>query len=109
MRFSNQLSALLLTVCVAGTVQAAEMTRAQVEQLLAKADKQHPAPLRRKDLTDLDLSGLDFRNADLWGADLRRANFSHTNLAGMNLDLTVMTNINVKLRQAKAAQSTQTY
>ena len=61
------------------TSQAAELTRPQVEQLLAKADAQHPADLRRKDLTDLDLSGLDFRHADLWGADLRRSNFNDTN------------------------------
>jgi len=84
---------ILLSAILPLLANAAEMTRAEVEQLLAKADKQHPAPLRRKDLTDLDLSGLDFRNADLWGADSRRANLSRANLAGLNLDLTVMTNI----------------
>ena len=77
----------------ANSIQAAELTRTQVEQLLAKADKQHPADLRRKDLTDLDLSNLDFRNADLWGADLRRSNLNNSNLQGLTLDLTVMTRI----------------
>ena len=90
-------AAIVLLLFVAPIANAAELTRIQVEQLLSKADKQHPADLRRKDLTGLDLSGLDFRNADLWGSDLRQANLSKSNLSGLVLDLTVMTRINLSL------------
>ena len=51
------------------SVSAADLDRTEVEKRLAKADKAHPADLRRKDLTDLDLSNLDFKIADLWGSD----------------------------------------
>ena len=88
MKFSLCFHALIvLLVCTAVQAKAAEVTRAQVEQLLAQADKRHPADLRRKDLTDLDLSALDFRNADLWGADLRRVNLNHSNLTGLTLEI----------------------
>ncbi|HEY8218938.1 MAG TPA: pentapeptide repeat-containing protein, partial [Methylobacter sp.] len=65
----------LLAALFCLSVSAAELSRASVQQRLAKAEQGHPAQLRRKDLTGLDLSGLDFRNADLWGSDLRNANF----------------------------------
>lgn len=85
----------LLAALFCGPAFSADLDRAEVERRLAKADKSHPADLRRKDLTGLDLSNLDFRNADLWGSDLRRANFSNSNLSGLNLDLTVMSKINL--------------
>ena len=85
----------LLTMCASLSVSAADLTRAEVEQRLASADKTHVADLKRKDLTELDLSGLDFRKADLWGSDMRRANFSNSNLSGLVLDLTVMSKINL--------------
>jgi uncharacterized protein YjbI with pentapeptide repeats len=85
----------LWAMTMSGLALAADLDRSEVEQRLAKAEKDHPADLRRKDLTDLDLSGLDFRNADLWGSDLRRSNLSNSNLSGLNLDLTVMTKINL--------------
>ena len=72
------------------TASAADLDRLEVEKRLAKADKTHPADLRRKDLTDLDLSGLDFKIADLWGSDLRRSNLSNSDLSGLNLDLSVL-------------------
>ncbi len=79
-----------LFLSLSGFGEAADLTRAQVVELLARATPERPADLRRKDLKNVDLSGLDLRHADLWGADLRYADLSHTNLAGQNLDLTVM-------------------
>ena len=54
---------LVVLFCMSAT--AADLNRLEVEKRLAKADKNHPADLRRKELTDLDLSGLDFKIADL--------------------------------------------
>lgn len=85
----------VVATCACCSVSAADLTRAEVEQRLATADKNHVADLKRKDLTELDLSGLDFRQANLWGSDMRRANFSHSNLSGLVLDLTVMSKINL--------------
>lgn len=84
---------LALGACL--TVNAADLDRAEVEKRLSNAEKTHPADLRRKDLTDLNLSGLDFKHADLWGSDLRRANLSNSDLSGLNLDLAVMTKTNL--------------
>ena len=61
----------MLAMLLCMSASAADLDRLEVEKRLAKADKAHPADLRRKDLTDLDLSGLDFKKADLWGSDLR--------------------------------------
>ena len=52
---------------------AADLTRSEIEGLLASATQSKPADLRRKDLRGLDLSRLDLRHADLWGADLGAA------------------------------------
>ena len=68
----------LFCLTATATASAADLDRAEVESRLAKADKNHPADLRRKELTDIDLSGLNFTQADLWGSDLRRSNFSHS-------------------------------
>ena len=86
---------LLPALLLALPVLAADLTRTEVEHRLAGASSEKLADLRRKDLTDLDLSKLDFRQADLWGSDLRRANFSHSDLSGLNLDLSVMSKINL--------------
>ena len=83
---------LVVLFCMSAT--AADLDRLEVEKRLAKADKNHPADLRRKELTDLDLSGLDFKIADLWGSDLRRSNFSNSDLSGLNLDLSVLSKVN---------------
>ena len=50
----------LLAALFCLSASAAELNRASIQQRLAKADKGHPAQLRRKDLTGLDLSALDF-------------------------------------------------
>ena len=76
------------------TSPAADLDRPEVEKRLASADKTHPADLKRKDLTDIDLSNLNFTQADLWGSDLRRSNFNHSNLSGLNLDLSVLSKVN---------------
>ncbi|MEI8210341.1 MAG: pentapeptide repeat-containing protein, partial [Methylococcales bacterium] len=57
-----------LTVMFCASVSAADLDRQEVEKRLAKADKVNPADLRRKDLTDMDLSDLNFTIADLWGS-----------------------------------------
>ena len=89
-----RLAALMLAfVCLSAS--AADLSRKEVEKRLAQASQEHPAKLRRLNLTGLDLSGLDFRHADLWGSDLRRANLSSSDVSGLNLDLTVMSKINL--------------
>ena len=84
----------LISTLFCTTAIAADFDRLEVEKRLAKADKTHLADLKRKDLTDIDLSNLNFTQADLWGSDLRRSNFNHSNLSGLNLDLSVLSKVN---------------
>lgn len=65
MKIQNLMGSLALFFCFSSN--AADLDRASVQSQLATATSTQPADLRRKDLTDLDLSGLDFSHADLWG------------------------------------------
>src|SRR5665647_1905033 len=64
---------------------SAEMTRGQVEAVLAKATASAPADFTGKRLSGLDLSGLD-----LSGAIFRASRLNKTKLAGANLDRAVL-------------------
>lgn len=64
----------------------AELTRAEVEALIASAAGR-PVDLVDRSLNGLDLSGLDLAAADLTRAKLNRAKLRGTRLAGAKLDL----------------------
>ncbi|MGH1570898.1 pentapeptide repeat-containing protein [Methylobacterium sp. P31] len=63
----------------------AEMSRADVEALIAKAGGK-PIDLHDKALSGLDLSGLNLRGANLRTARLNKANLSRADLSGANLE-----------------------
>ncbi|BCM85695.1 pentapeptide repeat-containing protein [Methylobacterium indicum] len=63
----------------------AEMTRADVEALIARAAGR-PIDLSDKALSGLDLSGLDLRGANLRTARLNRVNLRGADLSGANLE-----------------------
>jgi uncharacterized protein YjbI with pentapeptide repeats len=65
----------------------AELSRAEVEAILAAATADRPADLTDKSLNGLDLSGLDLSGADLRWARLNRADLRNARLAGARLDL----------------------
>jgi uncharacterized protein YjbI with pentapeptide repeats len=84
--------ACLLVLLLAIQAQGADLTRQQVQDLLAQAPAGHVANLSGKSLEKLDLSGLDFTHvnlagANLFGAKLVGCNFTDANLAGASLDL----------------------
>src|SRR4051812_29397353 len=64
---------------------SAEMTREQVQNMLASATATAPADFSGKKLSSLDLSGLDFS-----GAIFRAARLNKTRLAGANLDHAIL-------------------
>src|SRR5450759_5524111 len=64
---------------------SSEMTRGQVEAILARATAAAPADFTGKRLSSLDLSGLD-----LSGVIFRAARLNKTKLAGANLDHAVL-------------------
>ena len=64
---------------------AADLTADQVRELLAKADRDRPADLAGKNLSDLDLSNIDFKGANLTGANLFASRLVSSNLAGAKL------------------------
>src|SRR5262245_47424927 len=64
---------------------SAEMTRPEVEAVLAKAGAAAPADFTGKRLSGLDLSGLD-----LSGAIFRAARLNKTKLAGARLDRAIL-------------------
>ena len=68
-------------------MSAAELSRADVEALIARAGPGQPVVLTDRSLNGLDLSGLDLAGADLRWARLNRAKLVGTRLAGANLDL----------------------
>ncbi|MGH1574996.1 pentapeptide repeat-containing protein [Methylobacterium sp. P31] len=63
----------------------AEMSRADVEALITKADGK-PIDLHDKALSGLDLSGLNLRGANLRTARLNNANLRGADLTGANLE-----------------------
>jgi uncharacterized protein YjbI with pentapeptide repeats len=63
----------------------AEMTRGEVEHVLAAATPEHPADFAGKRLSGLDLSGLDLTGALLRGARLNKAK-----LVGARLDRAIL-------------------
>src|SRR5271169_615499 len=70
----------------------ADLTTAQVREIVAAATPGKPADLSGKSLEDLDLSNLDFKRANLsgtnlFGAKLVGADLSSANLSGAKLDL----------------------
>src|SRR5690349_6803223 len=81
--------AILLLALVLGvgplSCAAADLTADQVRELLAKADRDRPADLAGKNLSDLDLSNIDFKGANLTGANLFAARLVSSNLAGAKL------------------------
>jgi len=64
----------------------ADMTRIEVEAVLAAANPARPADLSARRLNGLDLSGLDFRGAKLQATRLNGANLAGANLDGATLD-----------------------
>jgi mxaC protein len=68
--------------------KAAEMTREQLETIIAAAGDTRP-DLSRRDLTGLDLSGVDFKAADLFAANLSGSMLQKANFAGANLNRVV--------------------
>lgn len=62
----------------------AEMTRGDVEAMIAKAGGK-PLDLTDKSLSGLDLSGLDLKGVNLRTARLNKANLSGADLSGANL------------------------
>ena len=64
----------------------ADMTRIEVEAVLAAANPARPADLSARRLNGLDLSGLDFRRAKLQATRLNGANLAGANLDGTTLD-----------------------
>src|SRR5438046_1726885 len=87
-RPGNLIHAIVLLVFTAGVVPlscAADLTVDQVRELLARANRDKPADLTGKDLSDLDLSNIDFKRANLSGANLFAARLVSSNLAGARL------------------------
>jgi uncharacterized protein YjbI with pentapeptide repeats len=98
------LSGSLVMLAPALAVQAADLTRQEVEAVLT-ANPDSPPDLSGKDLSGLDLSGLDFRvalmrganlrgsdlsGAEMRGVELQGADLSGAKLAGANLDLAIL-------------------
>ena len=68
-------------------MSAAELTRAEVEGLIAAAPPGQGVDLADRSLNGLDLSGLDLTGADLTRARLNRAKLVGTRLDGAKLDM----------------------
>ncbi|HSH41729.1 MAG TPA: pentapeptide repeat-containing protein, partial [Arenicellales bacterium] len=66
----------------------AEMSRAQLEALLADASRDRPADLTRRRFSGLDLSGIDFKGADLRWSRFNYADLEGADLSDARLDLT---------------------
>lgn len=64
---------------------AADLSRTEVIALLKEADRDHPAPLRRKDLKGVDLTNFDFRYADLKGVNLSVSKIQDTIFDGTDV------------------------
>jgi uncharacterized protein YjbI with pentapeptide repeats/rhodanese-related sulfurtransferase len=65
----------------------AEMTREEVEALIAAAPPGQPPDLTKRRLSGLDLSGIDFKGADLHWVRLNNSNLRGTNLQNCRIDL----------------------
>ncbi len=86
---------ILLVVGPARGLMAAEMTAAEVKEILANATVDAPADLSGRLLSGLDLSGVDFKGANLNGAVLKGANLAGADLSNTNLDLAIMRGANL--------------
>src|SRR5215831_5037881 len=64
---------------------AAQLAADDVREILARADRDRPADLMGRDLSDLDLSNLDFKRANLSGANLFGTRLVSSNLEGVKL------------------------
>ena len=64
------------------SAEAGEITRATIEQKIAK--RQSPLDLSNTDLSGVDLSGLDLRGADFFSSRLADANLKGANVSSAN-------------------------
>lgn len=112
-RLATLVAASALCACSLAA-RAADMTARQMTEALVKADAANPLDLARKDLRQLDLSGLDFKRArlqgsDMFGVDLTAADLSGTDLSGARLDRAVVIRSNfsgAKLQNATLLRPT---
>jgi uncharacterized protein YjbI with pentapeptide repeats len=74
-----------IVLCAVSIAWAAELAVDDVRTILARADRDRPADLVGKDLSDLDLSNVDFKRANLSGANLFGARLVSSNLEGVKL------------------------
>lgn len=66
----------------------AEMSREQLEALLADASRDRPVDLTKRRFSGLDLSGIDFKGADLRWSRFNYADLEGADLSDTRLDLT---------------------
>jgi len=85
------IGALTAFVIPAASAQAAEFSARDVTTQLFQLQSGVTPDFSRRDLTELDLSGIDFKKANLtgakmFGADLSRTNLTNADLSGANMD-----------------------
>ncbi len=74
----------------------AQMTRADVEEILKLATEESPASFIKHRLSGLDLSGLNFSYADMRWARLNNTDLSDSKMIGVNLDLAWLVGANLE-------------
>ena len=76
---------LFTAIAFGGTAFAADLTREQVSDALARATAEQPADFAGKSLEKLDLTKLNFTGAKLAGANLFGANLMDADFTGADL------------------------
>jgi uncharacterized protein YjbI with pentapeptide repeats len=94
MRLTLNLCWITCLILVPSSVRAAELTRLEVQSIIASTPPGQRASFAGKSLAGTDLHDLDFSNADLSGADLSGADLRGAKLVGSKL-------VDAKLRGAK--------
>lgn len=85
MRFAQKLLFVTCLMLAPSSLLAAELTRAEVQSMLASTPTGQNANFAGKSLAGADLHDLDFSHADLSGADLSGANLRGAKLVGSKL------------------------